>query len=71
LLDQLVAGRLLALETVLFLLGDGGIVERDPALLRDTLADLLDVELGDTVDNRHHELRAKRQRSGQNHDRAP
>ena len=71
LLGQFVADGLLAVEAILLLLGDGGIVERDAALLGDAGADLLHIEGRYAVDDRYHELRAERQDFGKDHDRAP
>jgi hypothetical protein len=44
LLDELVAGRVLAVETVLLLHRDVGVAERDAALLGDTVADLFHIQ---------------------------
>src|SRR5580692_5224572 len=71
LLGQFVADGLLAVEAILLLLGGGGIVERDAALLGDAGADLLHIEGRHAVDDRDHELRAKRQEFGEDHCRAP
>jgi hypothetical protein len=56
LLGEFIADGLLAFEAFLLLFGDGGIVERYTALLGDTFADLLNVELRNAVDDR--QLRA-------------
>src|SRR5580700_4870472 len=71
LLGQLVTDGLLAVEAILLLLGDSGIVERDTALLGNAGADLLHIEGRHAVDDRYHELRAKRQDFGEDHCRAP
>ncbi|MGO9849275.1 MAG: hypothetical protein ACLPKT_22520 [Methylocella sp.] len=49
-LGQFIADGLLVFEAFLLLFGDGGIVERYTALLGDTFADLLNVELRNTID---------------------
>src|ERR1700719_3000262 len=71
LLDQLVADALLAVETILLLLGDSGVMESDAALLGDAGADLLHIECRHAIDDRYQELRAERQDFGKDHDRAP
>src|SRR5580704_7716663 len=71
LFGQFVADGLLAVEAILLLLADGGIVERDPALLGDAGADLLHVESRHAVDDRYQELRAEREDFGKDHDHAP
>jgi hypothetical protein len=50
LLGEFIADGLLAFEAFLLLFGYGGIVERYTALLGDTFADLLNVELRNPVD---------------------
>jgi hypothetical protein len=52
LLGEFIANGLLAFEAFLLLFRDGGIVERYTALLGDTFADLLNVELRNAVDQR-------------------
>ena len=46
LFEEFVTDRQLAVETVLFFLGDGGIMKGNAALLSDTVAHLFHVELG-------------------------
>ena len=72
LLDELVTDGLLAVEALLGLLRDVGVVEGHAALLSDPSADLFHIEIRDAVDNRHqHELRAERQQGREDHDTAP
>src|SRR5271155_4699886 len=71
LFDEFVPDGLFAVEAVLLLLGDIGVVERNAALLRDTLADLFDVELRNAVADRQQQMCAKHQSGRKNHGRAP
>src|SRR6202166_2743504 len=71
LLYQLVTDGLLAVETIFLLLADGGVMDRDAALLGDAGADLLHIEDRHAVGDRHHELRAQRQDFGEDHSLAP
>src|SRR5580658_4613803 len=74
LFDEFVADRLFTVETVLFLLRNSRIMKGNAALFGDTFTNLLDIELGNVVvvcRDWHHELKAKRQRLGQDHIHAP
>src|SRR5271163_3243037 len=71
LFDEFVPDGLFAVEAVLLLLGDIGVVERNAALLRNTLADLFDVELWNAIADRQQQMCAKHQSGRKNHGRAP
>jgi hypothetical protein len=62
---------LFAVEAILFFLRNLRIVECDAALLGDALADLVNIESGNTIGSRHGEMGAEHQDRWKNHGFAP